>query len=54
MEKLTIRWENSYWTATLSDIVKWAKGPAYNEVMKQRKEAAKAYLTDAGIKTAMV
>ena len=49
-----IRWENSYWTATLEDIVKWARNPAYNEVMRQRKEAAKAYLTDAGIKSALL
>ena len=41
---------NSYWKGTLSEIVRWVTGPVYNDMMKQRKQAAIKYLEGAGLK----
>lgn len=50
MEAIKIYLGNSYWKGTLAEIVRWATGPAYNDMMKQRKQAAIKYLEGAGLK----
>jgi hypothetical protein len=32
--KIKIRNGNSYWSGTPAELVKWATGPCYNEVMR--------------------
>jgi hypothetical protein len=46
--KIKIRNGNSYWSGTPAELVKWATGPCYNEVMRMRQAAAREYLVGIG------
>ena len=47
MSKYMIKFNNSYWKGTLSQIARWATEKVLNDTMFERQQAAKAWLASS-------